>query len=62
MPWMRDTFAAFSERDYRLMWSGSLFSTTAFMMSFMLVPSVAYAQDEVSLEMFTVNTASGVVP
>ena len=53
MPWMRDTFAAFSERDYRLMWSGSLFSTTAFMMSFMLVPSVAY-------EISGSNTAAGI--
>ena len=50
---MRDTFAAFSERNYRLLWSGSLFSTTAFMMSFMLVPSVAY-------EISGNNTAAGI--
>ncbi len=42
MPWFRDTFAAFELPQYRLLWGGSLFATTAFMMSFMLVPSVAY--------------------
>ena len=36
------TFAAFAVRDFRLMWFGSLFSVTAFMTSFILVPSVAY--------------------
>ena len=36
------TFAAFAVRDFRLMWGGSLLSVTAFMTSFLLVPSVAY--------------------
>lgn len=69
---MRDTFAAFSERNYRLMWSGSLFSTTAFMMSFMLVPSVAYeisgsnaaagiAQFGSGISMFFIAPLGGVV-
>ena len=37
------TFAALRYPDYRRLWSGSLLATTAFMMSFMLVPSVAFA-------------------
>ncbi len=36
------TFAALSVREYRLLWSGSLFATTAFMTTFILVPIVAY--------------------
>ena len=39
---MRGTFAAFGARNYRLLWGGTLFSTTAFMTSFLLVPIVAY--------------------
>lgn len=39
---MRQTFAAFAEGHYRLLWGGTLFSTTAFMTSFLLVPIVAY--------------------
>ena len=39
---MRGAFAAFAERNYRLFWGGTLFSTTAFMTSFLLVPIVAY--------------------
>ncbi|MGF1595673.1 MAG: MFS transporter [Acidimicrobiales bacterium] len=39
---MTGTFTAFEHRDYKLLWSGSLLATTAFMMSFMLVPSVAF--------------------
>ena len=38
----RVTFAALSEREYRLLWSGSLLATTAFMTTFILVPIVAY--------------------
>ncbi len=36
------TFAALAVRDYRLLWSGSLLATTAFMTTFILVPIVAY--------------------
>ena len=39
---LRVTFAALSGREYRLLWSGSLFATTAFMTTFILVPIVAY--------------------
>ena len=39
---LRVTFAALSERDYRLLWIGSLMATTAFMTTFYLVPIVAY--------------------
>ena len=39
---MRETFAAFGVRNYRPLWFGSLFSTTAFMTTFLLVPVVAY--------------------
>jgi MFS family permease len=39
---MTGTFTAFEHRDYKKLWSGSLLATTAFMMSFMLVPSVAF--------------------
>lgn len=36
------SFAALGERDFRLLWSGSLLATTAFMTTFILVPIVAY--------------------
>ncbi len=36
------TFASLAERDYRLLWTGSLMATTAFMTTFYLVPIVAY--------------------
>ena len=39
---MRGAFAAFADHHYRLLWGGTLFSTTAFMTSFLLVPIVAY--------------------
>ena len=39
---MNGTFSALSHRNYRLFWLGSMMATTAFMMSFMLVPSVAF--------------------
>ena len=39
---LNHTFAAFAIRDFRFMWAGSLLSVTAFMTSFILVPSVAY--------------------
>ena len=42
MSLMTGTFSAFEHRDYKMLWSGSLLATTAFMMSFMLVPSVAF--------------------
>ena len=39
---MRQNYAALAERNFRLLWGGTLFSTTAFMTSFLLVPIVAY--------------------
>lgn len=42
MAWAQETFAAFESRPYRLLWSSGLLATTAFMMSFMLMPAVAY--------------------
>ncbi|MDE2968250.1 MAG: MFS transporter [Chloroflexota bacterium] len=39
---MQGNFAAFATRHYQLLWGGTLFSTTAFMTSFLLVPIVAY--------------------
>ncbi len=36
------TFSALQQRDYRLLWLGSMLATTAFMTSFMMVPAVAY--------------------
>ena len=39
---MRRSFAAFGAGNYRLLWGGTLFSTMAFMTSFLLVPIVAY--------------------
>ena len=39
---MRTTLAAFSAVNFRLLWGGTLLSTTAFMTSFLLVPIVAY--------------------
>ena len=36
------TFASLAVREYRLLWSGSLLATTAFMTTFILVPIVAY--------------------
>jgi MFS family permease len=42
MPSLSQTFSALEHPQYRLLWSGSMLATTAFMMSFMLVPSVAF--------------------
>ncbi|MEZ5263826.1 MAG: MFS transporter [Acidimicrobiia bacterium] len=42
MSLMTGSFAALGQRNYRLFWIGSTLATTAFMMSFMLVPSVAF--------------------
>ncbi len=42
MSLMTGTFSALEHRDYKMLWSGALLATTAFMMSFMLVPSVAF--------------------
>ncbi len=39
---MTGSFAAFGLQTYRQFWLGSVTATTAFMMSFMLVPSVAF--------------------
>lgn len=35
-------FESFGHRNYRLFWGGTLFSTTAFMTTFLLVPIVAF--------------------
>lgn len=42
MRFLSGTFAALENPAYRRLWSGSMLATTAFMMSFMLVPSVAF--------------------
>ena len=39
---LQKTFAALGVRDFRLLWSGSLLSVTAFMTSFVLVPAIGY--------------------
>ncbi|MXX32063.1 MAG: MFS transporter [Chloroflexi bacterium] len=39
---LRASFEALGEREFRLLWSGSLLATTAFMTTFILVPIVAY--------------------
>jgi MFS family permease len=72
MSWMTGTFSAFALRDYRRFWLGSTMATTAFMMSFMLVPSVAFeisgsnaaaglAQMGSGIGMFVVSPIGGVV-
>src|SRR5215217_5919567 len=42
MSWMTGSFAALGLTTYRRFWLGSITATSAFMMSFMLVPSVAF--------------------
>lgn len=72
MSWLGGPFTPLVHRDYRLLWSGSLFATTAFMMSFMLVPSVAFeisgsnaaagiAQMGSGIAMLTVSPVGGVI-
>ena len=39
---IRETFASLAERDYRLLWTGSLMATTSFLTTFYLAPIVAY--------------------
>lgn len=51
--WLSGPFTSLEHRHYRNLWTGSLVATTAFMMSFMLVPSVAF-------EITGSNTAAGV--
>ncbi|MGY9075515.1 MAG: MFS transporter [Acidimicrobiales bacterium] len=72
MAFMSGTFAALQHRDYRMLWSGSVLATTAFMMSFMLIPSVAFeitgsnasagfAQMGSGIGMFVVSPIGGVI-
>jgi MFS family permease len=69
---MSGTFAALATPQYRRLWSGSMLATTAFMMSFMLVPSVAFditgsnaaaglAQMGSGIGMFVVSPIGGVI-
>ena len=69
---MNGTFAALASGRYRRLWSGSMLATTAFMMSFMLVPSVAFeitgtnaaaglAQMGSGIGMFIVSPIGGVI-
>ena len=69
---LHPTFAPLAHRDYRLLWLGSTVATTAFMMSFMLVPSVAFeitgsnaaaglAQMGSGIGMFIVSPIGGVI-
>ncbi len=53
MPWLRHTFASFAVPHYRMLWTGSMVATTAFMMSFILIPAVAY-------DITGTNTAAGI--
>lgn len=68
----KGTFAALQNHDYRRLWGGSMLATTAFMMSFMLVPSVAFeisgsnasaglAQMGSGIGMFVVSPIGGVI-
>ena len=52
--WASTTFAALRQRDFRILWIGSLFATLAFMMMFV-------AQSVVAFELAGTNTAVGVV-
>ncbi|MCP3989760.1 MAG: MFS transporter [Actinomycetia bacterium] len=72
MGFFSGTFAALTHREYRMLWSGSMLATTAFMMSFMLVPSVAFeitgsnaaagfAQMGSGIAMFIVSPIGGVI-
>jgi MFS family permease len=72
MTWGNGPFAALSNVTYRQFWLGSTFATTAFMMSFMLVPSVAFeitgsnaaaglAQMGSGIGMFTISPIGGVI-
>ena len=69
---MTGSFAAFGRQTYRQFWLGSIFATTAFMMSFMLVPSVAFeitgsnaaaglAQMGSGIGMFAISPIGGVI-
>lgn len=72
MSWMSGSFAALGHQSYRRFWFGSVMATTAFMMSFMLVPSVAFeitgsnaaaglAQMGSGIGMFTISPIGGVI-
>jgi MFS family permease len=65
-------FESFGHRNYRLLWGGSLLSTTAFMTTFLLVPIVGYeitgsyalstlAQMGSGLSMFFLGPLGGVI-
>ncbi len=69
---MSGSFTALGHRDFRKFWFGSVIATTAFMMSFMLVPSVAYAitgknasaglaQMGAGIGMFAISPIGGVI-
>ena len=57
---LRHTFAAFASRDFRLLWSGSLLSVTAFMTSFFLIPAVGYALTDSYLMASVAAMGSGI--
>jgi len=72
MSWMTGSFAALGLTTFRRFWFGSMIATTAFMMSFMLVPSVAFeitgsnaaagvAQMGSGIGMFAVSPVGGVI-
>jgi MFS family permease len=72
MSLLSGTFAALEHREYRRLWSGSTLAMIAFMMSFMLVPSVAFeitgsnasaglAQMGSGIGMFIVSPIGGVI-
>jgi MFS family permease len=72
MSLMGGSFAALGLQTYRRFWLGSIMATTAFMMSFMLVPSVAFeitgsnaaaglAQMGSGIGMFAISPIGGVI-
>lgn len=72
MSWMSSSFAALGQGSFRRFWFGSMTATTAFMMSFMLVPSVAFeitgsnaaagvAQMGSGIGMVTISPVGGVI-
>ena len=69
---MSGNFTALGQRDFRRFWTGSTLATTGFMMSFMLVPSVAFkitgsnaaaglAQMGSGIAMFAISPIGGVI-
>ena len=54
MRWFRENYAALWIREFRMLCTGTMLATTAFMMSFILMPAVAY-------DITGNNTSAGIV-